>query len=63
MMQYKIYPPSISNQITAEYYFHLIGQINRGTCSRKAIKIIHRNGSYIYETYHLVDFMWDYTTK
>ena len=53
MMQYKIYPPSI----TAEYYFHLIGQINRGTCSRKAIKIIHRNGSYIYETYHLVDFM------
>lgn len=57
MMQYKIYPPSISNQITAEYYFHLIGQINRGTCSKKAIKIIHRNGSYIYETYHLVDCM------
>jgi hypothetical protein len=49
-----IFPATSSNQITAEYYFCLVGQINRGTCSKKVQKITRRNGSHTYETYHLI---------
>jgi len=44
-----------ANQITANYYFCLVGQINRGTCSKKVTKITHHNGAdNYYDTYHLV---------
>jgi hypothetical protein len=49
-----IFQASRNNQITAEYYFCLVGQINRGTCSKKVQKITRRNGSHNYETYHLI---------
>lgn len=45
--------PATSNQITEDYYFCLIGQINRGTCDKKVYRILHQNGSYKYFTYHL----------
>ncbi len=49
-----IYPASTSNQITKDYYNALIGQINRGTCSKQVQRVIHQNGTHTYETYHLV---------
>ena len=45
-----MFAASTSNQITAEYYFCLIGQINRGTCSKSVSKVERRNGTY---SYHL----------
>lgn len=54
MRQYDTFPASRSNQITKEYYDHLIGQINRGTCSQKVQRLHRENGSYTYETYHLI---------
>ena len=51
-MSYRKY----GDQITKEYYFHLIGQINNGTCSIKVCKMLHINGSYEYYTYHLVRY-------
>lgn len=54
MREYNIFPASISNQITKEYYDVLIGQINNGTCSLQASRVLRRNGSYEYFTYHLI---------
>jgi hypothetical protein len=51
MTVYPVYPASVSNQITEEYYFVLIGQINRGTCSLRVVKLLRRNGRY---SYHLI---------
>lgn len=48
------YPASTSNQISAEYYFCLVGQINNGTCTKKVAKVLRKNGSHIYFTYHLI---------
>jgi len=53
MMKYPIFPATRSNQITAEYYFCLVGQINRGTCSKSVQRVTHYNGSHSYDTYHL----------
>jgi len=57
MREYEIFPASDSNQITEDYYMVLVGQINNGTCSKKVSQVIHRNGSYIYFTYHLISEM------
>ena len=57
MREYEIFPASDSNQITEEYYMVLVGQINNGTCSKKVSQVIHRNGSYIYFTYHLISVL------
>jgi hypothetical protein len=46
-----MFPMTASNQITEEYYFVLIGQINRGTCSLKVGKRLLQNGRY---SYHLI---------
>lgn len=54
MREYDTYPATRSNQITKEYYYTLLDQINRGTCSKKVQRITRRNGSHCYETYHLV---------
>ncbi len=54
MANTNIYPASTSNQITKDYYNALIGQINRGTCSKQVQRVIHQNGTHTYETYHLV---------
>lgn len=45
---------SISNQITKGYYYTLVDQINNGTCTKEVIKILRKNGNYIYFTYHLI---------
>lgn len=45
-----IFPARTSNQITKEYYGVLVGQINRGTCSKNVTKLIDKQGN---ETYHL----------
>lgn len=50
-----IFPTSTANQITEEYYNFLVGEMNRGTTKLKVQKVLHRNGSYIYFTYHLVN--------
>lgn len=52
-----IFPATNSNQITEEYYNVLIGQINRGTCSKKVCRVLRSNGSYKYFTYHLVSVL------
>ena len=49
-----IYPATTSNQITKEYYYTLIHQINNGTCNLKVQRVIHNNGTHAYETYHLI---------
>lgn len=49
-----IYPASQSNAITEEYYNFLVGQVNRGTCSHKVSRVLRRNGTYTYFTYHLI---------
>lgn len=48
------FPATTSNQISSEYYFVLVGQINRGTCTKQVAKILRTNGSYTYFTYHLI---------
>ncbi|GAB6462018.1 hypothetical protein bcgnr5390_11030 [Bacillus luti] len=53
MKESNVYPASVSNQITEGYYFVLVGQINNGTCSKKVGKVLRKNGSYEYVTYHL----------
>ncbi|GAB6552570.1 hypothetical protein bcgnr5378_05730 [Bacillus cereus] len=57
MKESNVYPASVSNQITEEYYFVLVGQINNGTCSKKVGKVLRKNGSYEYITYHLISSM------
>lgn len=57
MREYNVYPASVSNQISASYYFVLVGQINNGTCSKKVGKVLRKNGSYEYFTYHLLSVM------
>lgn len=47
------YAQSTTNQITKSYYFTLLDQINRGTCSKKVRKLIRKNGTHEYITYHL----------
>lgn len=54
MRKYDVQAASTANQITAEYYFFLVGQINAGTCSKVVRKVLHKNGSHEYFTYHLV---------
>jgi len=46
--------PNHGNQITAEYYFCLVGQINRGTCPKSVTKIWRQNGTY---SYHLAGYI------
>lgn len=53
MREYPVFPPSVSNQISEEYYNGLIGQVSDGTCSKQVRKVEHRNGSHRYYTYHL----------
>jgi len=57
MKEYDVYPVSTSNQITEGYYYSLIEQINNGTCSKEVSKILKRNGSREYFTYHLISTM------
>lgn len=57
MREYETFPATNSNQITKEYYFHLVGEINRGASSHKVKKVLRKNGSYEYETYHLITTM------
>jgi len=45
-----IFAVSVSNQITYQY-FCLLGGLENPRCE----KILRRNGSYTYFTYHLVD--------
>lgn len=54
MKEYPIFSATESNQITESYYYFLIGEINRGTTSKKASRILRQNGSHKYFTYHLV---------
>lgn len=49
-----IYPASRSNEITKEYYNFLVGEMNRGTTKKKVSRVMRRNGSYVYFTYHLI---------
>lgn len=49
-----IYPARRSNEITKEYYNFLVGQMNRGTTSKKVSRVMRQNGSHIYFTYHLI---------
>lgn len=49
-----MFPARRSNEITKEYYYFLVGQINRGTCKLKVDRVLHQNGSYKYFTYHLI---------
>jgi hypothetical protein len=49
-----MFPVSISNQITKEYYFTLVEQINNKTCSLQVAKVLRRNGNHEYFTYHLI---------
>jgi hypothetical protein len=57
MKESNIYPASVSNQITESYYFALVEQINNGTCSKEVGKVLRKNGSYEYFTYHLISTM------
>lgn len=43
-----------SNQITEAYFYCLVDQINRGTCSKRVARVVHFNGNYWYYTYHLL---------
>lgn len=54
MKKTDIFPATSSNQITEEYYYFLVGQINRGVSSQRVQKILRTNGSYKYFTYHLI---------
>lgn len=54
MREYDTFPASTSNQITEEYYMFLVGQISRGTCSKKVQKVLHENGNHKYFTFHLI---------
>lgn len=54
MKEYPTFAATESNQITESYYHFLIGEINRGTTSKKASRILRQNGSHEYFTYHLV---------
>ena len=54
MQEYPTFAATGSNQITESYYHFLIGEINRGTTSKKASRILRQNGSHKYFTYHLV---------
>ena len=49
-----MFPANTSNQITKNYYYFLIGEINRGVCNKKVCKVLRKNGSYQYNTYHLI---------
>lgn len=57
MMESNIYPSTVSNQITESYYFGLVEQINNGTCSKKVGRVLRKNGSHKYFTYHLISTM------
>ena len=52
-----MFPASRSNEITEGYYFHLIGEINRKVTTKKVHKILRKNGSYTYFTYHLISVL------
>ena len=49
-----MFPATTSNQITKDYYYFLIGEINRGTCTKKVCEVLRKNGNYQYNTYHLI---------
>jgi hypothetical protein len=53
MTQSDFYPASTSNQTSEEHYNAMIGQTNRGTCSKVIQRVLRYNGSYQYFTYHL----------
>ena len=57
MKKYNLFPPTTNNQISKEYYYSLIGQVNRGTCSKLVQAVNRNNGSYKYITYHLISTM------
>jgi len=46
-----VFPALQSNEITANYYFFLKGQTNRGTCELKVIQKTLIDGSH---SYHLI---------
>lgn len=54
MRECYIFPATRSNQITEEYYMLLVGQINRGACSKKVCRVLRENGTHKYFTYHLI---------
>lgn len=57
MREYSRHPATVSNQITESYYFALVGQINNGTCSKSVSRVLRKNGSHEYFTYHLTSSM------
>lgn len=54
MKEYPTFSATESNQITEAYYNFLIGEINRGTTSKKVYRILRQNGSHKYFTNHLI---------
>lgn len=54
MRVYDTEPPTRANEITKDYYFFLVGLINRGTCSKRVCQVLRKNGSQEYYTYHLI---------
>lgn len=50
--QVQTYPCSQSNQITKEYYWCLVGQINNGTCFKSVCRI--ENHTHGIESYYLI---------
>lgn len=54
-----IYPVSNSNQITEGYYFTVVEMMNNNTTNLKVSKVLRRNGSYEYFTYHLITSLWN----
>lgn len=54
MTEQNLFPANGGNQITKDYYMFLVGQINRGTCSKKVCRVLRQNGNHKYFTYHLV---------
>lgn len=57
MKELNIFPATTGNQITEDYYYFLIGEINRGTTTKRVQRMLHKNGSHEYCTYHLVSTM------
>jgi hypothetical protein len=54
MIGYPIFAATRSNAITKEYYYFLVGQINRGRSSKRVSKVLRKCGSHEYFTYHLI---------
>lgn len=49
-----IFPVSTSNQITKEYYYTVLEMQNNNTTNLRVSKVLRKNGTHEYETYHLI---------